>query len=104
MSDATAQITFAELATTGRSPRDWIRERCDEMRAAGVTHLRVTDLKEHDLLLLEGWLVVPEVAHGKPQAQAVAIAMRKAGMPKRDMKRRHRTMMEDARPMKGYSR
>ena len=38
-----------------------------------------------------------EVAHGKPQAQAVAIAMRKAGMPKR----RHRTMMEDARPMKG---
>ena len=62
MSDATAQITFAELATTGRSPRDWIRERCDEMRAAGVTHLRVTDLKEHDLLLLEGWLVVPEVA------------------------------------------
>lgn len=33
-----------------------------------------------------------EMKHGKPRKRAVAIAMRKAGMPKK-----HRTMLEDGR-------
>ena len=59
--DFAAQVGEAELASSGRTGRDWFRERGKEMSDQGATHMRASRLPEDALLLLEGWRVAPEI-------------------------------------------